>query len=155
MRALIQRVSRAEVRCSSGKTASIGIGYVVLIGVARGDTQDDLEYLSTKIPHLRLFPDNKGVMNLSLLEMLQHTQDESAGILLISQFTLHAETRKGRRPYYGRAADPQEAVPAFDELTRRLSQQGIRVETGVFGDHMDVELVNDGPVTILLDSADR
>ena len=133
MRAVIQRVSRAEVRCVSGKHDRIGKGYVVLVGVARGDTSDDIEYITTKIPQLRLFPDAKGVMNLSLLEMLvqEPTEDSRPGVLLISQFTLLAETRKGRRPYYGNAADPAEAIPVYEEVARRLEAQGICVTTGV------------------------
>jgi len=160
VRALLQRVSQAEVRCSSGHRAAIGRGLLLLVGVERADTEDDARFLAARIPHLRLFPDAEGVMNLSLLEMnscaaasyATAPPDKSGEVLLVSQFTLHADTRRGRRPFYGNAAPPDQATPLLDLLAELLRQAGPSVGTGVFGDHMDIQLVADGPVTILLDS---
>jgi D-aminoacyl-tRNA deacylase len=163
VRALIQRVKRAEVICSSGKRAAIGRGHLLLVGVGREDGPEDAAWLARRIPRLRLFPDAHGLKNLSLLEM----NDPAAGvhadgppgmpgaILLISNFTLFADTARGRRPHYGRAADPEQAVPLCEALVAGLRAEGLPVETGVFGDSMQIELVADGPVTIWLDTKER
>lgn len=163
MRAVIQRISRARVRCAGGHEAAIGRGYFILLGVSREDAPADASWLAGKIPQLRLFPDAAGVMNLSLLELngkaagphATGAEDNSGEVLLISQFTLHADARKGRRPHYGKAARPEQAIPLYEQLTTELAAQGLRVATGVFGEHMEIEATADGPVTILLDSHDR
>jgi len=163
VRAVIQRVSRAEVFCESGKREAVGRGYLVLLGVECEDGPEDAEFLARKTPQLRLFPDAQGVMNLSLLQMNDAEAGEHAAapegtpgeILLVSQFTLHADTRKGRRPHYGRAARPEQAIPLYERLAELLRCQGVHVATGVFGDHMKIDMVADGPVTILLDSMDK
>lgn len=158
MRVVLQRVKEAEVRCSSGHQASITRGLLLLAGVERADTPEDARFLAGRIPHLRLFPDAQGVMNLSLLDMNRveagafATAETPGQILLVSQFTLHADTRRGRRPYYGNAAPPESAIPLLDSLAEQLRREGVTVETGVFGDHMDIQLCADGPVTLLLDS---
>jgi len=148
MRALLQRVSRASVSVDGDVVGAVDAGLLVLAGVRAGDAPDDAAWLADKIVGLRVFPDETGRMNRSVLEA-------EGGVLLVSQFTLHADTRKGRRPSFVAAAPPEEAVPLLEELKGRLEGFGLRVPTGRFGAHMDVELVNDGPVTILLDSADR
>jgi len=145
MRAVIQRVSRASVRVGNGVAGEIGAGLVVLLGVSRTDNPQSASYLAEKIVNLRIFPDEAGKMNLSLLET-------GGGALVISQFTLYGDTRGGRRPSYVQAAPPEEAVRLYEEFVRSLRSLRISVETGVFQAHMEVELVNDGPVTILLDS---
>ena len=151
MRAVLQRVSRAQVRCAGGHHAAIGAGLLVLLGVARGDGPIDVQALAHKIPRLRLFPDAAGVMNLPLLEM-----DGGPGdILLVSQFTLHADTRRGLRPYYGAAAPPEEAVPLYESLLAALRGQGLAVAAGVFGERMEIEMTADGPVTIVLDTSGK
>ena len=159
MRAVLQRVSHATVRCAGGHTAAIGRGLVVLLGVGREDGGTDVEALARKIPRLRLFPDAAGVMNLSLLEMNGSAAGDhvdSAGqpgeILLVSQFTLHADTRRGLRPFYGEAAPPELAAPLCEDLLNRFRSQGLTVAAGVFGDHMEIDLCADGPVTIMLDT---
>lgn len=160
MRVVLQRVKEAEVRCSSGHQASIARGLLLLAGVERADTPEDARFLAARIPHLRLFPDAQGVMNLSLLDMNRVEAGAFATaeagvpgqILLVSQFTLHADTRRGRRPYYGNAAPPESAIPLLDSLANLLRGEGVPVGTGVFGDHMDIRLCADGPVTLLLDS---
>jgi D-tyrosyl-tRNA(Tyr) deacylase len=160
MRALLQRVRSARITCASGHVAAIGLGLVVLAGVERADTEEDARVLAAKLPHLRLFPDAAGVMNLSLLEMnsaaagphADGPTDQAGEVLLVSQFTLHADTRRGRRPYYGAAAPPEQAVPLLEALRGALAAAGLSVATGVFGDHMEITLVADGPVTLLLDT---
>lgn len=163
MRALIQRVKRAEVACSSGKRAGIGRGHFVLVGIGRDDGPEDAAWLAKRIPQFRLFPDAQGVKNLSLLEMNDPAAGDHADgppgtpgqILLVSNFTLFADTARGRRPHYGRAADPEQAVPLYEALSEGLRAAGAPVETGVFGDMMQIELLADGPVTIWLDSKER
>ena len=160
MRVLLQRVREAEVRCSGGHRPAISRGLLLLAGVERADQEEDARFLAGRIPHLRLFPDAHGVMNLSLLDMNRQEAGSHASapagepgqILLVSQFTLHADTRRGRRPYYGNAAPPEQAVPLLDLLGELLRQEGAPVLTGAFGDHMDIQLCADGPVTLLLDS---
>lgn len=149
MRAVIQRVSRAAVHINGAEHARIGHGLVVLLGVEVGDGPDDAGWLCGKIARLRIFPDGVGVMNLDVTQA-------GGGVLLVSQFTLHAATAKGNRPSYIRAARPEEAVPLYELAVRLLSAAtGASVATGVFGADMQVELVNDGPVTILVDSRRR
>lgn len=145
MRAVIQRVTRARVTVDSRVTGEIQSGIMILLGVGRDDNQESASYLAEKIANLRIFPDEAGKMNRSLLE--------SAGsALVVSQFTLYGDTRGGRRPSYIQAAPPEVANRLYEEFVRSLRSFGVSVETGVFQAHMEVELVNDGPVTILLDS---
>lgn len=149
MRAVIQRVRRARVTVEGRVTGEIGPGLVVLAGVTDGDTPEDRSWLARKIVQMRLFDDDAGVMNRSV-------QDAGGGVLAVSQFTLFASTRKGNRPSYSAAARPEVARPAFDALVAELAQlMGKPIPTGTFGAMMQVELVNDGPVTILLDSRAR
>jgi D-tyrosyl-tRNA(Tyr) deacylase len=145
MRAVLQRVTRARVLVEGRTTGEIGSGLVVLLGVGQGDTPAAAAYLAEKTAQLRIFNDAQGKMNVSLLE--------SAGAaLVVSQFTLYADVSRGRRPGFDRAAPPAEAKLLYEEYVLCLRATGVRVETGVFQAHMEVELVNDGPVTILLDS---
>jgi D-tyrosyl-tRNA(Tyr) deacylase len=145
MRFLIQRVSRASVRTEGELEQSIGRGLVVLIGIASGDTPADADYLVDKLANLRIFPDTNGRMNRSV-------RDVSGGLLLISQFTLYADCRKGRRPAFDAAAPAEVARALYDSVVKRVQESGLVTRTGVFQAHMDVELVNDGPVTLLLES---
>jgi D-aminoacyl-tRNA deacylase len=145
MRIVIQRVSRARVTVEGEVTGEISNGVLVLIGVGKADTAADADYLAGKTARLRIFNDAEGKINLSLLET-------NGAALVVSQFTLYGDVRRGRRPAFDRAAAPAEAAALYKEYVRCLEAQGILVETGVFQAHMEVELVNDGPVTILLDS---
>lgn len=149
MRAVIQRVKEAKVTVDGQVTGSIQQGFLVLIGIGQGDNTEDIDWLSKKIVALRVFNDSAGAMNLSL--------DQIQGdILVVSQFTLHASTKKGNRPSFVQALAPAEAIPLYDAFVRRLKELGNhRVETGVFGAHMDIQLVNDGPVTIIMDTKNR
>lgn len=146
MRAVVQRVSEAAVHIAGNETARIGKGYLVLLGIEVGDTSEELEWTCGKVARMRLFPDLDGVMNLDINE----AQGE---LLLVSQFTLQASTRKGNRPSYIRAARPEEATPLYLRAKQlfRVMIQG-RVKTGEFGADMQISLVNDGPVTIVIDS---
>ncbi len=148
MRAIVQRVARARVSVSGREVSAIDRGLLVLVAAAEGDASEDLLYLADKIANLRIMSDADGRMNLSISE----TGD---AVLLVSQFTLIAETRKGRRPSFSGAAAPEIAEPLVLELADRLRALGVTVESGEFGASMDVELVNRGPVTIILDSNDR
>lgn len=149
MRALVQRVREASVRVSERTVASIGPGLLVLCGIHPADTGAERDWLARKIVGLRIFDDDAGVMNRSLVET-------GGDLLAVSQFTLYASTRKGARPSYGAAAPPEVAAPAFEAFVRSVEHVlGKRVHTGVFGAHMQVSLVNDGPVTIWLDTAVR
>jgi len=149
MRAVIQRVSRASVTISKKIKSEIGIGLLVLIGIEDSDNDTDIEWLCSKIVQLRIFNDSSDVMNLSVL-------DVGGDILAISQFTLHAKTRKGNRPSYIRAAHSDIAIPLYNKFVSRLSQLiGKEVGTGEFGAMMQVELVNDGPVTIIIDTKEK
>jgi D-tyrosyl-tRNA(Tyr) deacylase len=146
MRAVIQRVSRASVEVEGRTVGEIQSGLVVLVGVAKGDSDRDAGYLADKIPALRIFSDESGKMNRSLAEL-------GGGVLAVSQFTLLGDTRKGRRPGFDEAADPATARSLFERFVAALRATGnLRVETGLFGAHMKVELINDGPVTFILDS---
>ena len=146
MRVVIQRVISASVISDGVLTGSIGRGLMILLGIEVNDTIEDLEWLSAKIINLRIFDDDQGVMNHSL-------KDVGGALLLVSQFTLHASTRKGNRPSYIRAARPQEAVPLYDMMKSILERElCMTIPSGVFGADMQVSLVNDGPVTIIIDS---
>ena len=145
MRAVIQRVTRARVTVEDRVAGEIGPGLLVLLGVNRTDNPESAAYLAEKIAHLRIFSDEAGKMNLSLL-------DVGGSALLVSQFTLYGDTRGGRRPSYIEAAPPEQAGRLYEEFVRSIRALGVPVQTGVFQAHMQAELVNDGPVTILLDS---
>ena len=145
MKALLQRVTRASVSIEGQTIAQIGPGLVALVGVAQGDTERDVRYLVEKSVNLRIFSDENGKFNLSLL-------DTRGELLAVSQFTLLADTRKGRRPSFVEAAPPGEAKTLFDTFVETAKAAGIRVASGLFQQHMMVEIYNDGPVTILLDS---
>lgn len=145
MKAVIQRVTRASVEVDGRIVGRIGAGLLVLLGVAKGDEERDLLYLVEKLHTLRIFSDDQGKMNRSLVEV-------GGEVLLVSQFTLLGDTTKGRRPGFDRAAAPDEARTWYEQAVTRLRAVGVKVETGVFGAHMQVELLNDGPVTFLLDS---
>ena len=145
MRAVVQRVTRASVTVSGETVGAVGPGIMVLIGVADTDTDKDLKYITDKVPNLRIFDDENGVMNRSLL-------DTGGSILAVSQFTLYGDARGGRRPSYIRAAQPETANAFYERLVAAWREKGIHVETGRFRTEMQVSLVNDGPVTILLDS---
>lgn len=149
MRLVIQRVSRASVSISGEIHSAIGPGLMVLVGIADGDTEEDVRWLAAKTAALRIFPDDNGVMNRSIL-------DTGGDILAVSQFTLNASTRKGNRPSYIRAAGHDLAIPLY-ELYCKLTSEAIgkNVATGVFGADMQIELINDGPVTIIIDSVLR
>jgi len=145
MRAVIQRVTQASVTVESKIIGQIGKGFLVLLGVEESDTEKDQFYIADKTLHLRVFEDDAGKMNRSLL-------DVGGALLVVSQFTLLGDARTGRRPSFITAARPEIAVPMYEALVARWRAQGVVVETGVFGADMAVSLVNDGPVTILLDS---
>ncbi len=145
MKALVQRVGSATVSVGGIPAGSIGRGLLVLAGFGRDDTEADLDWMASRLVNLRIFPDASGDMNLSLL-------DSGGDILAVSQFTLHADCSKGRRPSFMNARDPLEASALFDLFTQKLRAFGPSVPTGVFGAMMEVALVNDGPVTIMLDS---
>jgi len=145
MRAIVQRVSRARVTVGDEVTGEIGIGLLVLLGVAEGDAQADVVYLAEKLVGLRIFPDDDGKMNRSLADI-------HGGMLVVSQFTLLGDCRKGRRPSFIAAARPEQAVELYRAFVAEVRGQGITVAEGRFQEHMDVELVNDGPVTLLVDS---
>ncbi|MBZ0278715.1 MAG: D-tyrosyl-tRNA(Tyr) deacylase [Anaerolineae bacterium] len=148
MRVILQRVRRGSVTVDGEITGAVEQGFVALVGVTHADTQTEAEILARKTAHLRVFEDDAGKMNLSALEV-------GGGVLVISQFTLYADSRKGRRPAFVDAARPEVAAPLVDYYAERLRAEGIhRVEHGVFGAMMLVEIHNDGPVTIILDSAD-
>lgn len=149
MRILIQRVTEASVSIGGEVRSAIGTGVLVFIGIEEADTKEDAEWLCKKLANLRIFPDDQGVMNRSLIEI-----DGEA--LAVSQFTLHASTKKGNRPSYIRAARPEQAIPLYEYFVRTLeSELGKPVATGQFGADMQVALVNDGPVTIWIDSISR
>ncbi len=149
MRAVIQRVSEASVRTDHVGHSAIGKGLLVLLGIEDADNDEDIRWLSGKIVNLRIFNDSQGVMN--------HSVKETGGeLLLVSQFTLHASTRKGNRPSYIRASKPEKAIPVYERMIAQLAQDlGKEIRTGTFGADMKVSLVNDGPVTIWIDSRNR
>jgi D-tyrosyl-tRNA(Tyr) deacylase len=145
VRAVVQRVTQARVKVDARIAGEIHGGALILLGISRTDNPEAAQYLAEKIANLRIFPDKEGKMNRSLLEA-------GGSALVVSQFTLYADTRGGRRPSYIQAAPPEEAKSPYEAFVGALRSLGVRVETGVFQAHMEVELVNDGPVTILLDS---
>jgi D-aminoacyl-tRNA deacylase len=145
MRAVVQRVTHARVTVDTRTVGEIQAGVMILLGAGKTDNSGTAAYLAEKIAHLRIFPDPAGKMNLSLL-------DVKGSALVVSQFTLYADTRGGRRPSYVQAAAPEEANKLYEEFVRSLRALGVPVETGIFQAHMEVELTNDGPVTILFDS---
>jgi D-tyrosyl-tRNA(Tyr) deacylase len=147
MRAVVQRVSRAQVRVEGAPLGTIGPGLLVLLGVGQGDTAEEARFLAEKIVQLRIFSDAEGKFNLSAL-------DVGGGVLVVSQFTLFADTRRGRRPSFVSAAPPTIAEPLVERFMEAVRASGLTVAGGRFGAHMDVELVNDGPVTIVLDTED-
>ena len=148
MRALLQRVSHASVSIDGRQTAKTGPGLLVLLGISKDDTQEDAAYLVEKTVNLRIFADDESRFNKSAL-------DVGAEFLVVSQFTLYADTRKGRRPDFNQAAAPEPAEGLYAYVVELFRSRGLKVETGRFGEYMQVELVNDGPVTIMLDSTDR
>ena len=149
MRVVIQRVSKASVKVDGKITGQIDKGLLVLVGIEDADTTEDIDWIGNKIANMRIFDDSAGVMNLSVKDVEGH-------VLLVSQFTLHASTKKGNRPSYMRASKGEVAIPLYEAMIQRLeSELGSHVETGVFGADMKVELLNDGPVTIVMDSKNR
>ena len=145
MRCVVQKVKRASVTVAGELVGEIGMGYMVLVGAEEGDAEADVNYCADKIAGLRVFEDADDKLNLSV-------KDVGGSVLLVSQFTLLGDARHGRRPSFIRAARPEQAEPLFEKLVQRVSDAGIPVATGRFRTHMEVSLVNDGPVTILLDS---
>lgn len=149
MRAVIQRVSKASVTIEGVKNAEIEQGLLVLLGIEDEDTQEDIDWLSSKITKMRIFNDENGVMNLSLLEI-------GGDAIVVSQFTLHASTKKGNRPSYIKAAKPETAIPLYEKFVSKFEKElGKKIGTGIFGTDMKVQLINDGPVTIIIDSKDK
>ncbi|MCM3568434.1 D-aminoacyl-tRNA deacylase [Neobacillus mesonae] len=145
MRIVLQRSKEAKVTVNGEITGQITKGLVLLVGVTHDDREEDAAYLADKIPNLRIFEDKNEKMNLSLL-------DVGGEILSVSQFTLYGDTRKGRRPSFIEAARPEQAIQIYDTFNRLLREKGIKVETGIFGAMMDVQLTNDGPVTLIVES---
>jgi len=149
MIAVIQRVTRASVTIDQNVHAAIGAGLLVLVGVEEADDSEDIDWLASKIANLRIFNDEAGVMNVSV-------RDINGELLVVSQFTLHASTKKGNRPSYIKAARPEKAVPVYEAFVKKVSLEiGKPFQTGVFGADMKIELVNDGPVTILIDTKNK
>jgi D-aminoacyl-tRNA deacylase len=146
MRAVVQRVSRASVTVDGSLIGSIGPGLCVLLGVTHDDGEADVSVLAAKLAGLRIFPDDDGLMNRSVVDVV-------GGVLVVSQFTLYGETARGRRPSFTKAAPPEVAAPLIDSFVRHLRSAGLEVATGRFGASMEVDLVNQGPVTILLETA--
>ena len=149
MRAVIQRVTRASVTINNKIKGQIASGFLIFLGIVAEDTIEDTKWLSKKISNLRIFSDKNDVMNLSLI-------DQNFEALVISQFTLHAQTKKGNRPSYIKAARPEIAIPLYEEFIRQLQHDlGKEVQSGVFGANMEIDLLNDGPVTIIIDTKNR
>lgn len=149
MKVVIQRVSRASVKVNENITGEITPGLLVLLGIEDADTMDDIQWLSRKIVNLRIFNDENGVMNKSVIDI-------NGDILLVSQFTLHASTKKGNRPGYSKASKPDIAIPLYEKMIAQMEADlGKKIQTGIFGADMKVELLNDGPVTIVIDTKNK
>lgn len=149
MRAVIQRVSKASVSIDQEIKSRIDLGLLILLGIEETDTQDDINWLASKITRLRVFNDENGIMNLSVMDMKGET-------LVVSQFTLHASTKKGNRPSYIKAAKPNIAIPLYKEFIKKIEEETRKpVQTGEFGAMMEISLINDGPVTIIIDTKNR
>ncbi|SDX63524.1 D-tyrosyl-tRNA(Tyr) deacylase [Hydrobacter penzbergensis] len=149
MRIVIQRVTEASVTVNEQITGAIGTGLLVLMGIEDADTEEDIQWLSNKIVNLRIFNDENGVMNLGIKEV-------NGDVLLVSQFTLHASTKKGNRPSYIKASKPETAIPMYEKMIKQLETDlGKKIQTGIFGADMKVRLLNDGPVTIVIDSKNK
>ena len=146
MRMVCQRVSEAEVKVNNQQVGKIGKGLLVYLSVGKGDGESDAQFMADKLANLRIFADEAGKMNLSV-------QDVGGAILLVSNFTLHGDCRKGRRPGFDAAAEPEAAQQLYEKVAELIAGQGVTVEKGVFGEYMQVSSVNDGPVTFLLDSS--
>jgi D-aminoacyl-tRNA deacylase len=154
VKAVVQRAKNASVKVYNAITGSISRGLLVYLGVARDDSEKDAEWMAEKIANLRIFEDAQGKINLSLLDIIaqENNVDGPIGVLAVSQFTLLADASKGRRPYYGEAADPEKANKLYECFMGKIREHGLVCEAGVFQAHMDVSYTNDGPVTIILDS---
>ena len=149
MKAVIQRVSQASVTINNEKVADIGLGLLILVGIEDADTTEDIDWLTAKISQLRIFNDENGVMNKSV-------QDVNGDIIVVSQFTLHASTKKGNRPSYLKASKPDVAIPLYETFVNSMEKSiGKKVQTGQFGADMKVSLINDGPVTIIIDTKNK
>ena len=149
MKAVIQRVSQASVTINNHKVADIGLGLLILVGIEDADTQDDIDWLTAKIAQLRIFNDENEVMNKSV-------QDVNGDVIVVSQFTLHASTKKGNRPSYLKASKPPIAIPLYEAFIKSIEKSvGKKVQTGQFGADMKVSLINDGPVTIIIDTKNK
>jgi D-aminoacyl-tRNA deacylase len=148
MRAVVQKVLEASVSIDQNLKSSIGVGLMILVGIEDADNQEDIDWLAKKILNMRIFEDEEGVMNLSVL-------DVKGSLLIVSQFTLHASTKKGNRPSYIKAAKPDISIPLYELFVAEVSKSGLTVQTGEFGADMKVSLINDGPVTILLDTKNK
>jgi len=149
MKAVIQRVSQASVTINNEKVANIGLGLLILVGIEDADTQEDIDWLTAKIAQLRIFNDENEVMNKSV-------QDVKGDIIVVSQFTLHASTKKGNRPSYLKASKPNVAIPLYEAFVASIGKSiGKKVQTGQFGADMKVNLINDGPVTIIIDTKNK
>lgn len=149
MKVVIQRVSEARVKVSDKLISEIKLGFLILLGVEKSDSKDDINWLVNKISNLRVFSDDELKMNLSI-------KDIKGEIIVVSQFTLHAKTKKGNRPSYIKAANPEQAEPLYEEFILQLkNESAVSVQSGVFGDNMQVDIVNDGPVTIIMDSKNK
>ena len=143
MKVVIQRVKKAKVSVKNKEIASIDRGYLILLGVSKESTYKDIEHLTKKIANLRIFEDENGKMNLNI-------KDVGGEILLVSQFTLYADTKKGNRPSFTKAMEPEKAKKMYEEFARKLNDLGINVKTGIFGARMEIAITNDGPVTIII-----
>ena len=149
MKAVIQRVAQSSVTIEEKVVASIHKGLLVLVGIEEADTTEDMEWLSTKIVNLRIFGDENEVMNLSI-------KDSDGDVIVVSQFTLHASTKKGNRPSYSKAAKPEIAIPMYEKFIQQIEKElGKQIQTGQFGADMKVSLINDGPVTIIIDTNNK
>ncbi|XOV93866.1 MAG: D-aminoacyl-tRNA deacylase [Bacteroidota bacterium] len=148
MIAVVQRVSKASVTIDEVKKAEIGIGLLILVGIEDEDNEEDVLWLSQKLVNLRIFSDEEDKMNLSV-------KDVGGSALIVSQFTLHASTKKGNRPSFIKAARPEKAIPVYEEFIQSVETQGVRVQTGEFGANMQIGLLNDGPVTVVIDTKNK